>query len=446
MTRLRLPHPVVLLVLAIAVAAACTWLIPAGEYQRVLNEAAGRTVVVPGTYAPVPATPVGLFDLFVAIPRGIAAGADVIATILFVGGAFVVAERLGTLGRLLAALAARLGTRGLVALPVVIVFFGVMGALENMQEEIIALVPVLLVLGSRIGVDGLTMVAASTGAAIIGSAFGPANPYQAGIAMKLAELPPLEGGWLRAVMWVVGMLAWTAWTIRHARRNRVQGEGPGFHQAEPVTTRDVLTLACVVGPILVYVVGALLWGWGFDHLSAAAIVGIVLLGVVNQLGTTRLAEEALRGMQAMLPAAMMVALARSIALVLADGHVIDTILHAAAEPLRQLGPVASGLLMVPVQGLIHIPVSSVSGQAALTMPIFAPLADLVGLSRQVVVLAFQTGGGLMELLTPTNGALLAVLLAAGVPFGKWVRFAIGGWALATAVGIAGMLVAMAVGL
>src|SRR5690606_20598016 len=175
--RVRLPHPVVLLVLAVAVAAACTWLIPAGEYQRVLNEAAGRTVVVPGTYAPVPATPVGLFDLFVAIPRGIAAGADVIATILFVGGAFVVAERLGALGRLLAALAARLGTRGLVALPVVIVFFGVMGALENMQEEIIAMIPVLLVLGSRIGVDGLTMVAASTGAAIIGSAFGPANPY-----------------------------------------------------------------------------------------------------------------------------------------------------------------------------------------------------------------------------------------------------------------------------
>src|SRR5690606_28084726 len=105
-----------------------------------------------------------------------------------------------------------------------------------------------------------------------------------------------------------------------------------------------------------------------------------------------------------------------------------------------------GLLMVPVQGLIHVPVSSVSGQAALTMPIFAPLADLVGLSRQVVVLAYQTGGGLMELLTPTNGALLAVLLAAGVPFGKWVRFAIGGWALATAVGVGGILLAIAAGL
>jgi uncharacterized ion transporter superfamily protein YfcC len=151
-------------------------------------------------------------------------------------------------------------------------------------------------------------------------------------------------------------------------------------------------------------------------------------------------------MQVMLPAAMMVALARSIALVLADGRVIDTILHAAATPLSEVGPTASGLLMVPVQALIHIPVSSVSGQAALTMPIMAPLADLVGLSRQVAVLAYQTGAGLMELLTPTNGALLAVLLAAGVPFQKWFRFAVVGWVLTTAVGIAGMLIAMGTGL
>jgi uncharacterized ion transporter superfamily protein YfcC len=151
-------------------------------------------------------------------------------------------------------------------------------------------------------------------------------------------------------------------------------------------------------------------------------------------------------MQVMLPAAMLVALARSIALVLADGRVIDTILHAAATPLAQVGGLASGLLMVPVQALIHVPVSSVSGQAALTMPIMAPLADLVGLSRQVAVLAYQTGAGLMDLLTPTNGALLAVLLAADVPFQRWFRFAIGGWVLATLVGVAGILVAVAIGL
>src|SRR5690606_25412687 len=107
----------------------------------------------------------------------------------------------------------------------------------------------------------------------------------------------------------------------------------------------------------------------------------------------------------------------------------------------EMSTTAAALLMVPVQALIHIPVTSVSGQAALTMPIMAPLADLVGMSRQVMVLAYQTGAGLMELLTPTNGALLAVLLAAKVPFQRWLKFALGGWTLATIVGVLGMLVA-----
>jgi uncharacterized ion transporter superfamily protein YfcC len=446
MAKLRLPHPVVLMLGAIAIAALSTWLIPAGEYQRALNEATGRTIVVAGTYQRVAASPVGLFDLFVAIPRGIKDGADVIATILFVGGAFVVAERLGTLGRLLAGLAARLGSRGLMALPILALLFGAMGGLENMQEEIIAMVPVLLVLGRRVGADGLSMVAVSAGAAIIGSAFGPANPYQAGLAMKIAELPPLEGGLLRGVMWVVAMALWIAWTMRYARRNPIAVSEVHGEPVGEVSGRDVLTMVFLIGPILVYVIGAVAWGWGFDQLSAASIVGLLGVGMVNRMSTSTLASETLHGMQALLPAAIIVALARSIALVLADGRVIDTILHAAATPLGQVGPLASGLLMVPVQALIHIPVSSVSGQAALTMPIMAPLADLVGMSRQVAVLAYQTGAGLMELLTPTNGALLAVLLAADVPFQRWLKFALGGWVLATLVGVGGILVAVAVGL
>lgn len=446
MAKFRLPHPVVLLVGVIAVAALVTWLVPAGEYQRMLNEATGRTVVVPGTYAQIDATPVGLFDIFVAIPRGIAAGADVISTILFCGAAFVVAERLGTLGRLLAALARKLGSRGLLALPILAIVFGTMGALENMQEEVIAMIPVLLLLGRRIGVDALGMVAVSVGAAAVGSAFGPVNPYQAGIAMTLAELPPLQGGGFRTVMWLAAMALWIAWSMRYASRNRMTVEMVDAAVEEPVTARDVLTFACVVLPILVYAFGALRWDWGFDQLSGAMIVGMIVLGFVQRMEPAKLASEVLGGMQALLPAAMMVALARSIALVLADGRVIDTILHAAATPLANVGPLASGLLMVPIQALIHVPVSSVSGQAALTMPIFAPLADLVGLSRQVAVLAFQTGGGLMDLLTPTNGALLAALLAAGVPFQKWFRFALVGWALAMAVGVAGIVVAYGIGM
>lgn len=444
--RFRLPHPVVLLVAGIVLAGVLTWLIPAGAYQRVFDPETGRTIAVAGTYAPVEAVPVGPFGVAVAIPRGFVEGAEVIATILFCGAAFFLLDRVGTLGRLLALLVGRLGGRATLALPALVFFFGGMGALENMQEEIVALVPALLVFGRRLRVDALTVVAASAGAAVVGAAFGPTNPFQAGIALTLAELPLLEGGGLRLAMLVAGLGVWTGWVLRHARRHPVVGGAAHVQVSEAATWRDGVNLAFVLVPLACYVVGALRWGWGFNELSGAFVAGAVGIGLFNRLGAEGTTTGLLEGAQAMLPAALIVGLARSISLVLGDGQVIDTILHAFAEPLAGVTPAVSALAMVPVQALIHIPVSSVSGQAALTMPIFIPLADLIGLSRQVTVLAYQTGAGLMDMLTPTNGALLAVLLAAGVPFQKWLRFAIGGWLLATAVGVAGILVALATGL
>src|SRR4051812_14399063 len=196
---MKLPHPLILLLVGVAVCAALTWLLPAGEYDRRDDAATGRRVVVAGTYHRVDAAPVGPFAAVVAVPRGFVEAADVIGVVLFVGAAWIVIDRTGTLGRLIAALVSAFGSGGLLALPVVALFFATMGALENMQEEIIPLVPALLVLGAGVGVDAVTVVAMSVGAAGIGSAFGPTNPFQAGIAMKLAQLPPMSAAPLRWV-------------------------------------------------------------------------------------------------------------------------------------------------------------------------------------------------------------------------------------------------------
>jgi uncharacterized ion transporter superfamily protein YfcC len=147
-------------------------------------------------------------------------------------------------------------------------------------------------------------------------------------------------------------------------------------------------------------------------------------------------------MQAMLPAAMFIGVARTLSLVLTDGHVIDTILNDLATPLANTPAAFASLLMIPFHAIIHVAVPSVSGQAVLTMPILVPLSDLLGISRQVTVLAYQTGAGLTEMLTPTNGGLMAVLLAAGVPYSRWIKFAIVGVVLALAVGVAGIIAAM----
>src|SRR5437868_14762446 len=224
---IKLPHPLILLFAGVAVAAALTWIVPAGAFDRRDDPATGRRVVVAGTYHAVERAPVGAFAAAVAVPRGFVAAADVIAVVLFVGGAWVVIDRVGTLPALVAVLVARFRRRGLWAIPPICLFFAAMGALENMEEEIIPLVPVLLVLGQGLGVDAIVVVAMSAGAAMIGSAFGPTNPFQAGIALRLAQLPPFAHAGLRLGMFVVALAIWIGWTLRHAVNGRAGTEVPG---------------------------------------------------------------------------------------------------------------------------------------------------------------------------------------------------------------------------
>jgi uncharacterized ion transporter superfamily protein YfcC len=190
-----------------------------------------------------------------------------------------------------------------------------------------------------------------------------------------------------------------------------------------------------------YVYGALRLAWVFNELAGEFLVGGLVAGLVGGLGLAGTVAAYLDGMQSLLPAALMVGVARSISLVLEDGHIVDTILFGLVTPLARMPPLVSALVMIPFQALIHIAVPSVSGQAVLTMPLFVPLADVLGLSRQVPVLAYQTGAGLMEMATPTNGALMAVLLAAGVSFRDWIRFAVGGLILLTIIGVVSIAVA-----
>jgi uncharacterized ion transporter superfamily protein YfcC len=437
---IRLPHPIVLLLGAVIIAALFTWILPAGEYNRQTDAATGRQVVVPGTYHTVERAPVNPFRTAVAVPRGFIEAADVVIVVLLAGGAFVLLDQVGVLTRAVGALTGRLKSRGLWAIPIVSLFFYCMGGLENMQEEIIPLIPVLLVLARGIGVDALTAVAMSAGAAMAGSAFSPVNPFQASIALKLAELGPSDGAMLRTGMFVVAFVVWVMFTMRHASKHRTDVETIVGGSNEKFSARDGTMLFAVLSPIFVYVYGALKWGWGFNELSAGFLIGGIAAGIIGQLGVARTTTIFLDGMGALLPAALLIGVARSISVVLADGHVIDTILHSLATPLSNAPASVAALLMIPFHMLVHLAVPSVSGHAVLTMPVLVPLSDLLGLSRQVTVLAYQAGAGLTDLLIPTNGALMAVLLAAGVTFQKWLRFVLLGWALMMAIGVGGMMV------
>ena len=437
--KLKLPHPLVLLLAGVAVAVALTWIIPAGAYERRTDAATGRDVVVPGTYARIEAAPIGPMAALMTVPRGIVAGADVILTILFVGGAFGLLEATGALARLVGALVG-FTRRPRIVVVFVCLAFATLGALENMHEEIIALVPVMLVLSRGLGFGAITALAMSIGSAVVGSAFGPTNPYQTGIALKFAEMPPLSQPELRFGLFVAAVVVWIGWTLVMTSRDDVR---PDVTAPAPgkATTRDLVLLAIVLVPFFPYVYGVLNDDWGFNELSALFLVAGFAIGLVAGRTLSDTASGFLKAMEGMLAAGLFVGVARGISVALTDGLVLDTILHSLATPLAHLPGTVATMLMVPIHSLLHIPVPSVSGQAVLTMPIMAPLCDLLGRSRDGAVIAYQTGAGLVDMITPSNGALLAMLLGAKVTYGRWLRFAVPGALLVAIVGLVGIALA-----
>ncbi len=447
MTRLRFPHPLVLLVGCVVLAAALTWVVPAGEFARTQDAASGREVVVPGSWRSVSPAPVGPFGALVAIPRGMADAAEVIFLVFLVGGGFMVVEATGALGPLVAALARRLARRELLVIPACSLAFGLGGVLIQMQEELVAFAPVLLLLTRRLGLDRVTAAAMSIGAAVVGAAFSPIDPFLVGIAQQVAGVPLLSGAGFRTAVLLPAMALWIAGTMRHAARHRPAPEAvEDVAGAASAGWRQAVILALVLAAFTAFVVGVLRWGWGFNEMSATFLLMGTAAGLVAGLGLGGTAEAFVTGFRSMAYAALLVGFARAIFVVLGDGHVVDTIVQGLFTPLAHLPVAVSAVGMMAMHALLHLPVPSTSGQAVLTMPILAPLADLLGMSRQVAILAYQYGAGLADTVNPTNGALLAMVAALGVPFGRWLRFAIPLAGLLFALGAVAILAALAVGL
>ena len=445
MTATRFPHPLTLLVACVLIAGALTWVLPAGEYQRREDPATGRSVVVPGTYAPVEAAPVGPFQALVGIPRGMIAAAPVIFFVFLVGGAFAVVERTGALGRLVNSLAAALAGRGLLVIPVAGVAFATGGALIQMQEELIAFVPVLLLLTSRLGFNPLVAVAMSLGASAVGASFSPINPFQVGIAQKVARLDLLSGWEFRLAILIPALALWLGGTMLYARRTRTAPSA----SAEPIATdgagaRQTAVLLCMVLAFVAFIVGVLRFHWDFDQLAAVFFVMGLAAGVLGGLRLAGTVEAFVEGLRSMTFAALLIGFARGIYVVLEEGRIVDSIVHGLFTPVAELPVTLSALAMAAAHAVVHVPVPSTSGQAVLTLPLLVPLSDLIGLSRQVTVLAYQYGAGLCELLTPTNGALMAMLAACGVRYDDWIRFA--GPVLAVLALLAAAAIAAAVAL
>ena len=445
MTRSRFPHPLVLLTGCIFVAALLSHILPAGQYGRRDDAATDRKVVVAGSYHSVPQKPLSFFDAVLAIPKGMDDAASIIFLVLLVGGAFTVVDKTGALESGVGWLVSKLQSRELLVIPVVSLLFCIGGVVENMGEEIIALIPVLLLLTRRLGFTPVTAVAMSVGSAAVGSAFSPINPFQVGIAQKLAGLPLLSGSGFRSVTLVLAMAIWIWGTMRYVAKTRIAAEASVTVDGRTFDFRTVLVLGGVIGAFAIFVYGVMRLGWDFDQMSALFFAMGIFAGLVGRLGVTGTADAFVEGFRSIAYAAMMIGFARGVYIALDNGQIIDTIVHGLVTPLASFPVAISAIGMIALQAVVHVPVPSVSGQAVLTMPVLVPVSDLLGLSRQVTVLTYQIGAGLSELWTPTNGVLLAVCAAAKVRLEDWLKFALPLYFVLSTLGAGAVLVGMVIG-
>jgi uncharacterized ion transporter superfamily protein YfcC len=439
-----------------------TYVLPAGAFDRVENEA-GRLQVVPESFQLTPdAEALSPLVVLSAIPRGFSAAHEIIFFVFIIGGAFAVLRATGAVDAALGALLRRLGHRPFWLVAGGVTVFAVGSSTIGMAEEYLPFVPVLVALALALGYDTLTAVGIMCVGYGIGYGAAAINPFTVLIAQDVAGLQPTSGLWLRiaitAALLPVGIHHVWAYAKKVGRDPSASlvadvghddadsvGLGAQASDQAPMTTthRWVLGVLFVVLAVLVY--GLSQWHWYLVEMGALFVGLTIVLAVIARMSPDRTAIEFGKGAAELTTTALMIGVARAIQVVLDDGGVVDTIVHGISLPLRELPGALSAVGMFFVQSLANLFIPSGSGQAYVTMPIMAPLADLVGVSRQVAVLAYQFGDGFTNILVPTNAVLVGILAMAAIPYDRWVQFVMPFMVKMWILGSVALAVAVAIG-
>jgi uncharacterized ion transporter superfamily protein YfcC len=450
-SRFKVPHTLVLLFGMVVLAQILTYILPAGAFERVEN-AAGRMQVVPGSFHFTPdAEGLSPLAFLTAIPEGFSAAHEIIFFVFIIGGAFAVLRASGAVDAALGALLRRLGGRPFWLVTGGILVFAVGSSTIGMAEEYLPFVPVLVVLAHALGYDAIVAVGIMAVGYGIGYGAAALNPFTVMIAQDVAGLEPASGIWYRIALLFVFLPIGIHHVWAYAKKvgkdpsesllweigsgdepGSMAGDGVlagpnggGQPQGQPrMTSTHKWVLAAVVASLLLLIYGLSRWHWYLVEMGGLFVALAIVLAIIARMSPDRTAVEFGKGAAELTTTALMIGVARGIQVVLDEGGVVDTIVHGISLPLQELPGTLSAVGMFFVQSMANLFIPSGSGQAYVTMPIMAPLADLVGVSRQVAVLAYQFGDGFTNILVPTNAVIVGILAMAAIPFDRWFRFII----------------------
>ena len=411
--QVRIPNTYVIIALILVVCAVVTWFVPGGQYVTADDGSL--------TYQAVDSVP-QTWQVFSAVYHGFVKQAGIIVFILVVGGAFWLLNATGAVTAGIRRFIGLVGKRDRLVLAALTVLFSLAGAVFGMSEETIPFVGIVVPLAVSMGYDAFMGMLVVYVAANVGFSGAFLNPFTVGIAQGMAGLPLFSGMGYRVFCWTLLTLALVVFVLLYARRTRKAPEGAARVEEEPLTRRQGWILAVLGLTVAALIVGVTVWDWYMPEMTGLFLVMGIVCGIIAGFDANRIAEELLSGAKDILPAALVVGFASGIIVILQDGKVIDSLLHGLQEGLSDTGAVASVSAMYGIQALINFVIPSATAKAAITIPIMAPFADLVGVSRQAMVLAFQFGDGFTNMITPTSGVLIAALAMARIPYTRWVKW------------------------
>lgn len=429
------PHPYVILLCLIIFIAFLSYVVPAGSFDRVLDKATGKTLVVADSFHYIKQTPVSMGTFLTSIHAGFVDAAYLIFFIFFAYFYIFTVIKTGSMNGAISKLITATKDRVQLVIPVFMIFFGILGTTCGSFEATYGLIPVFVGIAIALGYDAIVGLCMVEMAVLLGYSSPTINPFTLGLAQSIAELPLFSGLWYRIICFVVTMAIAIVFTMRYANKVKKDPKaslvyGLNFGDLEIsqadlqnalFTTRHKLIISGFVLVMVLLAVGALKLGWYIKEFATLFLVMGVVNGFIAGWKPSRIADVFVEACSGMILGAFVVGIARSILLVMNAGNITDTIIYAFSLPLQGLPTWLTAQGMLVVQTLINFFISSGSGQAATIMPLMTPLSDLVGVNRQVAVMAFNFGDGVSNLFWPTNQTLIFCALA-NLPVNKWFKF------------------------
>lgn len=433
--KFTIPHTYVIIGIILVVLTILTYIIPAGTYERAVDPVLNRTMVVQGSFKYIEQTPVSPFHMFMAVVEGLVSTADIIFFIFFAYGFVYLLIKTGAFYGSLGSLIKKFNGKETMIFPIFMIVFGICGSTFGLYEETYGLLPAFMGISVALGYDALVGGAAVILGTATGFAAATLNPFTIGIAQGIAELPIGSGIGLRIICFIVFQGSAIIYLMLYARKVRLHPElsivkdvkfnfSNGMNREEmeqlPFNGKHKLIMLLFVVTIALLVYGTSQLGWYLNELSTLFFIMMIITGLVGGYNFSQIASLFIESVSDVIFGAMAVGVARSLTIVMENGHIIDTIINFMASTLSTMPRTIAAVGMVVVQNFINFFIPSGSGQAATSMPIMAPLADAIGLTRQTAVLAFQFGDGFSNMFWPTSAATVCGLMS--LPIEKWYRF------------------------